>query len=184
MISGLRGFKSRRTAKLFVAQLVEHQKNESPTFAFFKETNLRALIRTGSDQDPYLDIGYEDILDSFEYDILFTTYIGAYKGDILTIFRDENRYGFLTFGYGSCSSSDALQACYTWEEVDELQVKLFESIEWFDSREEILGYFLEKDWKGQYYWYWLKDTLDFLASAFAILGYDGDEYLRSLTNDS
>lgn len=52
---------------------------------------------------------------------------------------------------GSCSGCDALEACDTYAEVDELINKLKDDIKWL-PRKEMIEYFHSKDWKTEATW--------------------------------
>ena len=64
----------------------------------------------------------------------------AYQGDSFLLYKNDNKYGFLAFGWGSCSGCDALQACDTIGEVQELMDRLYNDIIWFDSLQELEDY--------------------------------------------
>lgn len=73
-----------------------------------------------------------------------------YQGDSFLIYEKDGKYGYLTFGWGSCSGCDALQGCNSISEVQELMDRLYSSIEWFDSLDALKEYFEETDWTLQY----------------------------------
>lgn len=73
-----------------------------------------------------------------------------YQGDSFLIYEKDDKYGYLTFGWGSCSGCDALQGCNSISEVQELMDRLYSSIEWFDSLDVLKEYFEETDWTLQY----------------------------------
>lgn len=95
---------------------------------------------------------YDPLLESFGYEILLQVDDKDYQGDSRVLYRDGTRYGLLIFGWGSCSGCDALQACGSYEEIEELRKELHDGIRWFDSAEEALKYFEEHDWEGDFYW--------------------------------
>lgn len=72
-----------------------------------------------------------------------------YQGDSMVLFRDGSRFGYLVFGWGSCSGCDALQACGSYEEIDSLRASLSESIRW-GTAQEIREYLEQKDWETEY----------------------------------
>jgi hypothetical protein len=59
--------------------------------------------------------------------------IGDYQGDIYLLLRTSNGYGFVVIGYGSCSGCDALQACKSYEDVDNLIDSIQASMKTFDT---------------------------------------------------
>lgn len=76
-----------------------------------------------------------------------------YQGDSYVLYGDENGsgpFGFLNFGWGSCSGCDALQACDSWEEIQELYDNLKSSILWFNNVKQAYDWFMQHDWNGDY----------------------------------
>lgn len=73
-----------------------------------------------------------------------------YQGDSRILYEKDGKYGYLQFGWGSCSGCDALQACSTTSEAQELMDELYQSINWFDSPGSCLEWFKEHDWEGDY----------------------------------
>lgn len=95
---------------------------------------------------------YQPMLDEFG-EIILQVDEGGYQGDSFLIYKDGERYGYLTFGWGSCSRCDALQACETSKQVQELMDDLYHSIEWFDTLEELKTSFAIRDWSLRYEYY-------------------------------
>lgn len=107
-----------------------------------KEASERGYIYGPSDYGP--------LLQSFEYGILVRIDEDGYRGDSILLYKDgSERYGILVFGWGSCSGCDALQACHSMKEIEELRQQLFNQIQWF-SRIEAVSYLLNHDWEGDY----------------------------------
>lgn len=98
---------------------------------------------------------YQPMLDEFG-EILIQVDEEAYQGDSFLIYKNDNKYGFLVFGWGSCSGCDALQACTTIEEVQELMDRLYNYITWFDSFQELKDY-LSDDSTEELKWYYYSD---------------------------
>lgn len=92
---------------------------------------------------------YTPLLESFGYDKLLQIDDDDYQGDSRVLYKNNDQYGFLTFGWGSCSGCDSLQACNNLEEVDQLRKELYDSIIW-KSRDEMLAYMRDHDWKVDY----------------------------------
>ena len=88
---------------------------------------------------------YNPMLKEFG-DILIEIDEDNYQGDSFILYKNEDKYGFLTFGWGSCSGCDALQGCNNIEEVQELMDYLYNSIQWFDDLKSVKSYFETKDW--------------------------------------
>ena len=86
---------------------------------------------------------YQPMLEEFG-EILVQVDEDNYQGDSYLLYKRDNQYGFLIFGWGSCSGCDALQSCDNINEVQELMNQLYSDIKWFDSLEEVKKY-LSKD---------------------------------------
>lgn len=95
---------------------------------------------------------YDALIDSFEMEIKVAVDADDYQGDSLYVLRDDAKYGFLCFGWGSCSGCDALQSCLdsgnVLQELTELRDELFGSIIWFDSLPELQTWVANRDWQG------------------------------------
>ena len=74
----------------------------------------------------------------------------------------------LSLGWGSCSGCDALQACSTISEVQDLMDNLQNSIMWFFDSAEALEFFEEHDWEGDYSWH-IKEQHEFIDKSIEIL---------------
>lgn len=92
---------------------------------------------------------YQPILNSFG-NILIQVDDTYYYGDSRVLYQQENKIGYLQFGWGSCSGCDALQSCDSIEEVQSLMDKLRSSIMWFDNPQQALAFFIDHDWDGDY----------------------------------
>ena len=114
---------------------------------------------------------YSRLLDSFEYEILIQVDDQDYQGDSRVLFFDKSvgRYGYLNFGWGSCSGCDALQSCTSLKEVEKLRDSLHTSIIWQDSKEEMLAFFQNRDWETQYSWH-AEETKEFVKQCVELLG--------------
>jgi hypothetical protein len=110
---------------------------------------------------------YQPILNEFG-EILLQVDDSDYQGDSRLLYRDNNKIGYLNFGWGSCSGCDALQACDTIEEVQDLMDYLYNMIKWFDSKKEALNFFNNHDWKGDYS-YNEEEQIEFINKAKEIL---------------
>lgn len=95
---------------------------------------------------------YQPMLEEFGQ-IILQVDDNDYQGDSRVIYQDEEKFGYLIFGWGSCSGCDALQACDSIEEVQTLMDSLFHQIRWFDSLPKLQEYFRSKDWKLEYAWH-------------------------------
>lgn len=89
---------------------------------------------------------YQPMLNEFGT-ILLQVDEETWQGNSWLIYQDKNKFGYLSFGWGSCSGCDALQACSTIEEVQELMDRLYNSITWYGSLDELKDKLLNKDWE-------------------------------------
>jgi hypothetical protein len=95
---------------------------------------------------------YQPMLNAFG-NIVLQIEEDNYQGSSWLIYEDNGRYGYLTFGWGSCSGCDALQACCTLKEVQELMDHIYASIQWFESLESLQTWFRNRDWEGMHEWH-------------------------------
>lgn len=116
----------------------------------------------------YEEDDYGPLLESFEHEILLQVDDVDYQGDSRLILKDNERYGLLIFGWGSCSGCDALRACESAEDFKDLQNSTYESIKWFSSREDIYNYIKDKDWPLEHS-YHADDMKKFLEQAIELL---------------
>ena len=112
---------------------------------------------------------YQPMLDSMGYEILCQQEIGSWQGDTLALMRDGLRYGFLVFGWGSCSGCDSLQACSTLHEVHELRQQIHDQIVWKDNASEMLSFLQNRDWESQWYWDCEEQTVEFVDKCIAVV---------------
>jgi hypothetical protein len=96
---------------------------------------------------------YEDLVSKpTGLTVVLSEWLGDYQGDAVTVLKDGRRYGFLTFGYGSCSGCDALQAVENMEDLSGLYENLIDSIQWFASLDALKTYVSkDRDWAGSIY---------------------------------
>ena len=116
----------------------------------------------------FYESDYGPLLESMGWTILLKVDDQDYQGDSRVLFRDGNRYGFLIFGWGSCSGCDALQACDTFEEAEQLRNRLVHDTEWYDSKENCLRRINTKDWELDHSWH-AEETKQFIIKAKALL---------------
>lgn len=105
--------------------------------------------KDSDDIDEYI-FDYDPILNSFGK-ILVKVEDHDYHGDSRILYEKNGKYGFLVFGWGSCSGCDALQACQTFKDLDELITDLEGKIKWFDTLEEVQKYVQHQDREIEYY---------------------------------
>lgn len=111
---------------------------------------------------------YNPMIESFSEKVLVQVDAGSYQGDTLVLFQDGEKFGHLIFGWGSCSGCDALQACGSFEDLNELAQELYNDIKWFDSPSEAVDYFNNHDWEGDYCWY-ADETKEYIKKCKEIL---------------
>jgi hypothetical protein len=118
------------------------------------QLDANVLYPKAEDEDEYRGWrdSYQPIIDALG-EVLVQVDDQDYQGDSRVLLKGaDGRFGHLQFGWGSCSGCDALQACDTRQELQELIDHIAGSVKWFDSPEEALGYFLTHDWEGDYSW--------------------------------
>jgi hypothetical protein len=111
-----------------------------PSLATTMTQSKARLIYPDIDFDGVCEIcDYSPIIKSFG-DVVVQIDEEDYQGDSFVLLRKDEQYGFLCFGWGSCSGCDALQGCETVEALDELIDELQDSIKWFDSLPDAKAY--------------------------------------------
>ncbi len=111
---------------------------------------------------------YQPIVDAFG-NIILQESDDDYQGSTWVLYQDNDKIGFLRFGWGSCSGCDALQACRSIEEIQELMDELWQSIMWFETKAEAYKFFVEHDWEGD----WdsrLEESQRFVEQAIDLIG--------------
>lgn len=111
---------------------------------------------------------YSPMLQSFGYEILLQVDDSDYQGDSRLIFRNGDKYGLLIFGWGSCSGCDALQACESIKEIEELRDSIHKDIKW-DSLQGLHDYISNKHWELDYSWS-ANETKEFVEKSKELLG--------------
>lgn len=105
------------------------------------------------DDNDYCYGNYQPIIDAIG-EVCIQVDDKDYQGDTSVLYKhkfgdDETEYGYLQFGWGSCSGCDALQACESIGEVQSLMNDMEASVQWM-PRAEMLSYFKGHDWEGDY----------------------------------
>lgn len=95
---------------------------------------------------------YQPMIDELG-EIIYQVDDHDYQGDTRVFLKKNNQYGYLIFGWGSCSGCDALQACDTISEVQDLFDGMKNDVKWFNSLKELQEYFKSKDWELEYSWH-------------------------------
>lgn len=113
---------------------------------------------------------YQPMLDAFG-NIVVQIDDHDYQGDSRVLYDEAGRIGILIFGWGSCSGCDALQACKSIEDVQQLCDELQDEIKWFDDKNQALQWVLTHDWRGDYSWHRERnETQTFIAKCVDYLG--------------
>ena len=73
---------------------------------------------------------YRDIIETFNYEILYWRDFGVDQGDSFILFKNQNRYGYLVIGWGSCIGCDMLKGCVSDKDYLDLAEKLYNQIRW------------------------------------------------------
>ena len=107
-----------------------------------------------------ISMGVEVVIQESDNDYQGDTYMLAYD-------PEQCKYGILVFGWGSCSGCDALQACDSWDEVEKLRDRMYDSIQWFDSMRELVLYMLTHDWRGDFSYHEKDGAVSKFRRAFA-----------------
>ncbi len=110
--------------------------------------------------------GYSEIISKIGT-VLVESWDDDYQGDTFALIEKDGRYGYLCFGWGSCSGCDALAACTTLSDLQDLCNGLESSVQWFDSKDEIRKWIEERDWEGQFEWH--TGAREFVPKALATL---------------
>ena len=114
---------------------------------------------------------YGPMIESMAEEVLVRKRIGSYQGDELALLKDNNRYGILIFGFGSCTVCDSLLSCNSYEEVNDLRQRLYNNIKWRPSKEAIIDYLEEKNWDNEYIYHVNNNSVeDFLEECKEVLG--------------
>jgi hypothetical protein len=113
-------------------------------------SKARELYGKELDDSWFCVCDYQPIVDSFG-EVIVQDEDNDYSGDTRVIYYADGEYGFLNFGWGSCSGCDALQACRSEEDVNKLIESLEQDIEWFDTLKELKEYLTSKDRAVSYY---------------------------------
>jgi hypothetical protein len=92
--------------------------------------------------------GYEEIVAQLGT-VVMDAAVGSYQGDIHMIVESAGRYGYVSVSYGSCSGCDALQACESVRQLQDLCDGIEGSVKWFDSPDALAEWFSSRDWEVQ-----------------------------------
>lgn len=102
-------------------------------------------------------VGYMTLIQAMGHDLLVHLSESGWSGDDFLLMRDaDGRYGFLVFGWGSCSGCDAMEAASSWEDAEAIYQKLCDDVHWFDTLAGCVAYIHDKHRAGME-WYRFSD---------------------------
>lgn len=97
--------------------------------------------------------GYLDLIDTFDCEVIIINSDSDYQGDSRLLLKNQEKYGILIYGWGSCSGCDAFLSCQNdIDDLLELRNQLWRQIDWKD-KSEIIEYINNHDWEGDYSWH-------------------------------
>ena len=118
---------------------------------------------------------------------LVTVSTADYSGDTYILMANtKGDFGVLTFGWGSCSGCDALEAAYhDWDALQRVADDVERSVRWYGSRAEVLDYLQSENRKFEHSW-GSAEYQDFIAKAIEYLEPKPDEMtaLREVVKDA
>ena len=126
----------------------------------YPECRYRKIGRYTYFDRPY---DYTPIIQTFGHVIVRIDEDG-YQGDTYVLLGKDDRYGFLVFGWGSCSGCDALQACDSYDDIDALITQLENAIHWFDTFEAAQTYINDDLLRRGSYYYHANTWTEFKAA--------------------
>ena len=129
-----------------------------PECGYRPDGTLRAYFDSPDDYTP--------IIQSFGHVIVRIDEDG-YEGDTFVLLGKDDRYGFLVFGWGSCSGCDALQGCNSYDDIDALIAELENDINWFDTFEAAKDYINDDLVRRGSYYYHAKNWAEFKSAVNA-----------------
>lgn len=102
----------------------------------FRQLTLGECLYRSDQGDFPSPSSYQPIID-YLGKVLVQVDDGDYQGDTRLVFSNNNQYGLVVIGWGSCSGCDALQSCTSYDEVNRLIDGIQNDIKWFDSLDEV-----------------------------------------------
>jgi hypothetical protein len=90
---------------------------------------------------------YMDLVKTFPASILLDVSDHDYQGETRLLIRDETRFGYLRFGWGSCSGCDALEAAHgSLADLTTLRDDLARSAHWEGDAYSLAHWLAHRDW--------------------------------------
>lgn len=90
---------------------------------------------------------YRPMIESMAEEVLLEVKENEYSGYSRFLLKDKNMYGYLMFGWGSCSGCDELLACKNYEDIHKLRKQLYKDIRW-ETKDKLLKWIKNHDWEG------------------------------------
>lgn len=115
----------------------------------------RKLWPGAFDQDWHGTSDYTPILE-YAGTVLISESDRDYQGDTYALLEKNGAFGFLKFGWGSCSGCDALQACRTYADAGALADNIVEQVVWHTSAKKMIKYLDSANERNE--WYANQDT--------------------------
>ena len=110
---------------------------------------------------------YTPIIESFG-DVVVRVDDSGWTGDTYVLLRKNDKLGILVFGWGSCSGCDALQACRTLEDRDNLIDHLERNIKWFDTLADAQSYMGDNEAREREFYLYTDSWKHFQAKVLAL----------------
>lgn len=88
----------------------------------------------------------------------------GYQGDTWVLYDNDGKFGYLNFGWGSCSGCDALQACDTFKEAQDLFDYIERQVIWFESIDDAMS-FIQSDARTMDYAWSSEDFKTFISKS-------------------
>lgn len=110
----------------------------------------RELWPGAFDKDRWGASAYSPILERAG-NVLVEESDNDYQGDTFALIEKDGKFGFLKFGWGSCSGCDALQACSTYADAGSLAASIIEQIVWYDTAKKMIKHLSAADDRNEWY---------------------------------
>lgn len=116
--------------------------------------DVKVMFPQNNDYSWFQHPDYEDLVAKMCDEVVLGHSDSDYQGSSYYMVRKGEQYGYIEFGWGSCSGCDAMQACENYDDLQSLFDRLNDSIQWFNTREEFWHWCMhEHDWEGSYSWH-------------------------------
>lgn len=118
---------------------------------------------------------YRPLIDSMGHDVLLLHKDDDYSGDSRLLLRKaDGRYGFMIFSWSLCGGYDAIKACKSFDDMEELRDRLAAGIVWHTTPQDMICFLMARDWPAQATCWTgnpaTDDFCDFIGDCIALLG--------------